>query len=51
MQYFDLNEIGMLVLRIAVAYIYLHGAYMIGSTKKKEADWNSKNKHPFWGFK
>ena len=35
MQYFDLNEIGMLVLRIAVAYIYLHGAYMIGSTKKR----------------
>lgn len=35
MQYFDLNEIGVLVLRLTVAYIYLHGAYMIGSTKKR----------------
>jgi uncharacterized membrane protein YphA (DoxX/SURF4 family) len=33
----DLNEIGMLILRLAVAYIYLHGVYMIGSTKSRRA--------------
>jgi len=31
----DLNEIGMLILRLAVAYIYLHGFFMIGSTKNR----------------
>ena len=31
----DLNEIGMLILRLAVAYIYLHGVFMIGSTKNR----------------
>ena len=33
----DLNEIGMLILRLAVAYIYLHGVFMIGSTKSRRA--------------
>ena len=31
----DLNEIGMLILRLVVAYIYLHGVFMIGSTKNR----------------
>ena len=34
---FDLNGIGILVLRIAIAYIYLHGVFMIGSTKNRRS--------------
>ena len=33
----EISDIGMLILRIAIAYIYLHGFYMIGSTKLRRA--------------
>tara|TARA_B100000900_G_C20532900_1_gene697096 strand:+ start:662 stop:1162 length:501 start_codon:yes stop_codon:yes gene_type:complete len=35
MQELEISDIGMLILRITVAYIYLHGFYMIGSTKNR----------------
>lgn len=35
MQELEISDIGMLILRIAVAYIYLHGFYMIGSSKAR----------------
>ena len=35
MQELEISDIGMFILRIAIAYIYLHGFYMIGSTKMR----------------
>ena len=37
MQELEISDIGMFILRIAIAYIYLHGFYMIGSTKMRRA--------------